>query len=1845
MKKILIISVIVLGVILALRLSLPSVALAAGDKKEIELAQEAGQTWLDGTVASSGEPLEWVGAYLTAPQVCYDLRGKPDAYMFTIENSGEVVGYIIVGSSDYGYAMFEAADVPPPAIPSGDKVKSTLKRDLGLKVEKIGTPSRLLYLGFDNLYAVYQAGQREVAMNLKFDFAMPAANLTAAMPSPEEYKVAKKATREATPEVSASSIPTAQSTSYGYIYEDFEWGSNGNSLNASGGGVTWTVSASGNSTAVINTDYAYSGNKSGKLHGDGTHAVNAFFTCSPVQSYKFYYRCNKAGVNYHTYGDATHRIYLKIDNNGYICYQDDTGWHNMCAPGQVYVQPTYWFSLHIMINWAAHTYDILFYDPSGNLSRSESGIHMQTDGSSNGIMSFGNDGNNTFWIDNIWWGGLGRALDMTAWQRCSCAYGCCGLCWCGPSSGVSIGRYYREQKGYWNLPANCSDGLNKTDCSYDTSCYYPMYCALYDDMQTYCSACQGPTYTYNYGPGFIKMTREAGYYNFGFVDHVYTNPNDWANWYMYITSAIDHGWPTALCAKFNPELEGDEGVNFPPSKSHLIAIKGYEYPYSEAVPRAIICTDSYSGSDNLYLNWDVLGSGLFTCTITDYEVEATTVELSPAADSNPVGTTHNLTATVYDQAGIEMDGVAVTWSISGPGSFVYKDTTTDADGQADAVITSSLSGTSTVKCEVPGITPQVAAGYLHTVGLKSGGTVVAVGWNNYGQRNVGGWRDITQVAAGADHTVGLKSDGTVVAVGRNYEGQCNVGGWTDITQVATGLYHTLGLKSDGTVVAVGDNYYEQCNVGGWTDITQVATCYYHTVGLKSDGTVVAVGENYYGLCDVGGWTDIVQVAAGMYHTVGLKSDGTVVAVGRNYEGQCNVDGWTDITEVAAGSFYTVGLKSDGTVVAVGDNCYGQCNVDGWADIVQVAASYWHTVGLRFDGTVVAVGWNNDGQCNVDGWRVTVYDTATNDWTFTPEARALELSPETGENPVDTSHNLIATVYDQFGYVMEGIAVTWSISGPGSFVSQNTTTDAGGQVDAVITSSLPGTSTVKCGVLSITEVAAGSHHTVGLKSDGTVVALGNNEYGQCDVSGWTDITRVAGGLDHTVGLKSDGTVVAVGRNYEGQCDVGGWTDIVQVAAGHWHTVGLKSDGTVVAVGYSGWGQCDVGGWTDITQVAAGLYHTVGLKSDGTVVAIGNNEYGQCDVSGWTDITQVAAGPYHTVGVKTDGTVVAVGFNFYGQCNVGGWTDITQVAGGLYHTVGLKSDCTVVAVGYSSWGQCDAGGWTDITQVAAGYWHTVGVKTDGTVVAVGYNGYGQCDVDGWRVTVYDTAAIDWIIIEVDVEKYVRDSAGIWQDADSAPGPYMNIWNRPVFFKFTIYNTGSVALTSVNLTDTAMTTFYTNEACTIVASFPTTLAAGETKTYYGCLDWASGQHYDEATAVGRPPAGTSVSDSDPAYYSGILPKMDVEKYVKDNLGNWQDADSAPGPYIPSSQDPVIFKFTINNTGLVYLGDVYLLDMTNPVSSYPLYTDEDCTVEATFPTYMLVGETRTYYGKLAWRAGQQYGYAWAAAPLWSNWGIEVFDTDPTYYYGSQPSIDVEKYVKDNTGNWTDADNATGPYIPSSQNPVIFQFTIHNTGNVVLTGVNLTDTSMATFYTDEACTAEATFPTTLLAGETKTYYGELAWAAGQQDDMATAVGQPPVGSSVSDNDPAHYYGSKPSIDVEKYVKDSAGNWTDADNATGPYISKKQNPVIFKFTIHNTGNVDLTGVNLTDTHMTTFYTDEGCTTPASFPTTLAVDETNTYYGKLDWVKGQQNDTATVVGQPLVGNSVSDNDPAYYFGRG
>ena len=69
----------------------------------------------------------------------------------------------------------------------------------------------------------------------------------------------------------------------------------------------------------------------------------------------------------------------------------------------------------------------------------------------------------------------------------------------------------------------------------------------------------------------------------------------------------------------------------------------------------------------------------------------------------------------------------------------------------------------------------------------------------------------------------------------------------------------------------------------------------------------------------------------------------------------------------------------------------------------------------------------------------------------------------------------------------------------------------------------------------------------------VVAVGDNEYGQCDVSDRKDIAAISAGQCHSVGLRKDGTVVATGLNHGGQCCVSNWKDVVAIATGTCHIV--------------------------------------------------------------------------------------------------------------------------------------------------------------------------------------------------------------------------------------------------------------------------------------------------------------------------------------------------------------------------------------------------------------------------------------------------------------------------------------------------------------------------------------------------------------------------------------------------------------------------------------------------------------------------------------------------------------------
>ncbi len=96
---------------------------------------------------------------------------------------------------------------------------------------------------------------------------------------------------------------------------------------------------------------------------------------------------------------------------------------------------------------------------------------------------------------------------------------------------------------------------------------------------------------------------------------------------------------------------------------------------------------------------------------------------------------------------------------------------------------------------------------------------------------------------------------------------------------------------------------------------------------------------------------------------------------------------------------------------------------------------------------------------------------------------------------------------------------------------------------------------------------------------------------------TGFVAIAAGWGHSLGLKADGSIVAWGLNNFGQCNVPEPNSgFVAVAAGYGHSLGLKADGSIVAWGYNLFGQCNVpepnSGFSAIT---AGSFHSLAIKS--------------------------------------------------------------------------------------------------------------------------------------------------------------------------------------------------------------------------------------------------------------------------------------------------------------------------------------------------------------------------------------------------------------------------------------------------------------------------------------------------------------------------------------------------------------------------------------------------------------------------------------------------------------------------
>jgi hypothetical protein len=209
------------------------------------------------------------------------------------------------------------------------------------------------------------------------------------------------------------------------------------------------------------------------------------------------------------------------------------------------------------------------------------------------------------------------------------------------------------------------------------------------------------------------------------------------------------------------------------------------------------------------------------------------------------------------------------------------------------------------------------------------------------------------------------------------------------------------------------------------------------------------------------------------------------------------------------------------------------------------------------------------------------------------------------------------------------------------------------------------------------VAAGGYHSLGLKSDSSIVAWGYNGTGQCNVPPPNaDFVAVASGAEHSLGLKACGSIVAWGANANGQCDVPPPNDsFVAVAGGDYHSLGLKSDGSIAAWGENWHGQCDVPLPNyGFVAIAGGDYHSLGLRDNGSIAVWGLCNSDRCDVPAPNeDFVAVAGGGSHNLGLKSNGSIVAWGETDVGQCDVPTQNvNFVAVAAGQDHSLGIRGN---------------------------------------------------------------------------------------------------------------------------------------------------------------------------------------------------------------------------------------------------------------------------------------------------------------------------------------------------------------------------------------------------------------------------------------------------------------------------------------------------------------------------------------------------------------------------------------------
>lgn len=253
----------------------------------------------------------------------------------------------------------------------------------------------------------------------------------------------------------------------------------------------------------------------------------------------------------------------------------------------------------------------------------------------------------------------------------------------------------------------------------------------------------------------------------------------------------------------------------------------------------------------------------------------------------------------------------------------------------------------------------------------------------------------------------------------------------------------------------------------------------------------------------------------------------------------------------------------------------------------------------------------------------------------------------------------------------------------------------------------------------TALAAGDAHGLALRSDGTLVAWGQNVDGECIVPSGT-YRAVGAGADFSLAIRTDGSVAAWGKDSDGQ--VSGaplGKDFVAVDGGEAFAVALRLDGSIVAWGNNDWGQVTgAPKGTGFKAVVAGDAHGVALRSNGTLVTWGYAAAIKGTPTSGT-FTAISAGGSFCVALRSDGSLAWWGTQKYdyGLSRVPEGNDYVAVAAGYLHCLALKKDGSLVGWGAGTdvstsphYGQADPPTGRNYAGIASGLYYSLALTSE-------------------------------------------------------------------------------------------------------------------------------------------------------------------------------------------------------------------------------------------------------------------------------------------------------------------------------------------------------------------------------------------------------------------------------------------------------------------------------------------------------------------------------------------------------